>query len=193
MAVVLQAFATTQTRVPFIKPPDMQRMQTAIPRAILTFTVVEAAVAVKPVNDQYTGQVIITLPTTFAYRMIESLWAIQQDESPNYQPDGICQINNAMRGQALGQSNVHPMGSVPTLTFATIGGERVWQLNRVPTYIIQSLRQNVAPGVDFRVVNVTAAAAAAGTTNFMCSFYEYDIEQVQMYPPLVPTLTYSLA
>ncbi len=193
MAVVLQAFAAVQTRVPFIKPPDMPRMATAIPRSILRFSFSSLTVDIKPVNDQYTGQVAIVLPTTFAYRMIDMNWAIRQDESPNYEPVGVVQVSNAMRNEALGLVISHAMPSHPTLTFASIGGERIWNVERIPTYIMQSIGSNSSVGVDFRVVNVTAAAAAAGFSSFYCQFYEYDIEQVQMYPPLVPTLTYAIA
>ncbi len=193
MAVVLQAMANVMTRVPYVKPPDIQRVPTPIPRAILRFHHQSVTVVAKPLNDQYTGQTTVVLPTTFAYRMIDSNWQIRQDESVNYEPVGVCFVTNAMRGNALGATIGHAMPSHPTLTFATIVGERIFNIERVPTYIMQSLQTNVGVGVDFRVVNVTAAAAATGFSNFYVQFYEYDIEQVQMFPPLVPQLTYAIA
>ena len=193
MAIVLDAFVANFSRVPFVKPPDLQRIYTPMPRALVRFTVVNGVVPLKPVNDQQNVQVICDLPETFAYRMNDAIIAIRQDKADDWDSGAQLQVTNAMRGQELGQVNRHLMNGTLTVTFAAITNEQLWQLARIPTYIMQTNVPNVTPGVDFRFTNINAAAASAGVINFFCSFYEYDIEQVEMFPPLVPTLTYALA
>lgn len=193
MAVVLVGLTSAFERVPFIKPPDMGRMLTAIPRALVAFTLQAAVVAAKPVNDQINVQVAVNLPTSFAYRMISSVCSIKADTADDYEANANFRVTNAMRGQAAGQTNDHGMSSLLTQAFAPIVPERLYHVEPIPTYIMQSIAPLGAPVLDFRFSNVAAAAMAAGTLSFFAQFYEYDIEQVQMFPPLTPILTYSLA
>lgn len=193
MAIVLTGFTAEFTRVPFIKPPDLQRMYTAIPRALVEFTVNDGVVPLKPVNDQQNVQIAVGLPESFAYRMNDMVVSIRQDKADDWDDGAQLQVTNALRGQPLGQVNRHLMNGTLTVTFATITNEKLWSLDRVPTYIMQTNRPLVTPVVDFRFTNINATAAAAGVINFFATFYEYDIEQVEMFPPLVPTLTYALA
>jgi len=196
MAIVLAGLTSTFTRVPFVKPPDLQRMYTSLPRARVDATITNGTVPAKPLNDQINLQVAVDLPTTFAYRLISMVAAIRIDEGQDWDSVGQLQITNGMRGQALGQVNRHPILSERTLSFSVITPEQLYFMSPdkgLPTYIIQSLRTNVAPVVDFRFSNQNTEDSAAGVINFFASFFEYDIEQVQMYPPLVPTLTYALA
>jgi len=193
MAVVLTAFTGQFKRVPYIKPPDLQRMQTAIPRALLAFTL-SASIPAKPVNDQQNVQVAVQLPTTFAYRMVSAICTIKQDVADDWDTAGSLRVTNGMRGQAAtGQSNEHAIGSQLGSAFATSAPERYYRLDPQPTYIIQSIAVNAAPVVDFRFTNIAAAVGAAGNILFFCQLYEYDIEQVQRFPPLVPVLTYAIA
>jgi len=168
-------------------------MVTAMPRSLVTFIVNQGVISAKPLNDQQTVQVVVDLPVQFAYRMINGELMIAQDEAFAYTDGGELQSTNLMRGQALGVTTRHLMRSAEVLSFATIVAQHFWLVDRIPTYIMQSISAGVAGVLDFRIVNNNAAAAAAGTLNFYASFFEYDIEQVQMFPPLIPTLTYSLA
>lgn len=189
MAVVLDGFAPTFERVPFIKPPDPVRMLTAIPRALISLVVNAGVVSAKPLNDQQAVQVSTTLPTTFAYRMIDSQVMIAQDRAASFEAFGELQVTNALRGQPLGVTTRHLLRGGTGFSFATIVAQRFWLIDRNPTMVLQSLRTNVAPVLDWRMLNNDATAAAAGTLHFLATLYEYDIEQVQMFPPLVPVLT----
>lgn len=193
MAVVLVGLTPTFTRVPFIKPGDMQRMQTAIPRAIITLVVNAGVVDAKPINDQLTLQVSTVLPRQFAYRLIESEISVHGGGTGTYNDGGEWQVNNGLRGQPLGVTTRTSMFSLfDGLSFAPIVAQKFWKIERNPSYIIQSIAAGVSPVVDWRVMNNGAAATVAATCNFLATFYEYDIEQVQMFPPLIPTLVYSV-
>lgn len=195
MAIVLTAFATEFTRVPFLKPPDLVRQLTALPRATVAIITSGGVLPLKPMSDQQKIQFAPTLPTTFAYRLISAGVNVQLGASDDWNVQGELQITNAMRGQPLGITTRHTMTSNNGSTFATITGNvnYFFEPNQMPTFVLQSLRNNVAPILDFRFGNDAVAASAAGVVNFFCFLYEYDIEQVQAYPPLVPTLTYAIA
>lgn len=198
MAVVLDGFTAAFKRVPYIKPPDLSRMFTAIPRALITFVVNQATLSAKPTNDQQTVQVSFSLPVTFAYRMIDSQMMVRTGGAGSagtafdFNAGGELQITNAMRGQSLGVTTRHLLRSTGVFSFATITEQRFWAIDRNPSMILQAISAGVANVLDWRVVNNSAGATPAGTVNFLCTMYEYDIEQVQMYPPLVPVLTYSI-
>lgn len=195
MAVVLTAFSSVFSRVPFIKPPDMQRMITPMPRSIVTFGIDEAVLEEKPINDQQTVQVAVSLPVAFAYRMINSELSIVQQGGAGTYKTGELQITGGMRGKDVSFTTKHVMPKFDTSTFAPIAGAAMWNMAVVPSYIIQSVvGPGFAPIVDYRIVNTAAPAAVAGTLSFLATFYEYDIEQVQMFPALVPgALTRDLA
>ncbi len=195
MAIVLTAFATAFTRVPFLKPPDSIRQFTAIPRATVAFITNAGVLPLKPINDQQKIQFAPILPTTFAYRLISAGVNVQLGASDDWNQQGELQITNAMRGQELGLTTRHTMDSNNGSTFSTITGNLNYFFPpmQMPTFVLQSLRQNVAAALDFRFGNDAAAASAAGVVNFFCFLYEYDIEQVQAYPPLIPQLTYAIA
>lgn len=196
MAIVLTGISAIFRRVPFIKPPDLARQFTPIPRARVDFINNNVVIPLKPVNDQQNFQIACNVPTTFAYRLLSSLIKVRQDQADNWDAVGQLQITNGMRGQTLGQVSTHPIVSELTNSFSTILPERLYFTapdRAAPTYIIQSLSRDVAPVIDFRLSNNDVTAAAAGVLQFFASFYEYDIEQVEMFPALIPTLTYALA
>lgn len=195
MAIVLTGFQTNFVRVPFIKPPDLARMVTAIPRAVVWFINNAGTLPAKPLNDQQKIQFTNLLPLQFAYRLINAGVNVQVQQSDDWNINGEVIISNSMRGQPLGVSTRHSMEGKVGSTFATITGNinYFFSPQTMPTFVVQSIRQNTQAGLDFRFGNDAAAAATAGVVNFFAYYYEYDIEQVQMFPPLVPALTYAIA
>ncbi len=195
MAIVLTGFQTNFVRVPYIKPPDLQRMLTAVPRAIVWFITTAGVVPAKPVNDQQKIQFSLLLPLTFAYRLVNAGLNLQALQAQDWIPNGEAIVTNSMRGQPPGVDTHHPLESVEGSTFATITGVRNYFFppGVKPTFIMQSIRPNTQAGIDFRFGNDNATAATAGVVNFFAWFYEYDIEQVQLYPPLIPSMVYEVA
>jgi len=194
MAVVVTAVGTTFTRIPFIKPPDMVRMYSAMPRAVVACVANAAVVDAKPLNDQQTLQVAVDLPFQFAYRMISSEIRFVNQGANNWEDNAELHITNGLRGQPLGVLTIHKMVKAATLTFSPIAAALMYTFPVIPSMIIQSVSRGAAPVVDYRMVNNAAAASVAGVLHFLATFYEYDIEQVQMFPAMVPgTLTYDLS
>ncbi len=183
------------TRIPFLKPPDMQRMIGPMPRSIVTFGIDEAVLELKPINDQQTVQVAVDLPVSFAYRMVSTELSIVQQGGAGTYVDGELHISGGLRSRPVSFTSKHVMPKFSTLTFAPIAGGASWRMDVVPSFIIQSVvGPGFAPIVDYRIVNNGAPAASAGTLSFLAMFYEYDVEQVQMFPALVPgALTRDLA
>ncbi len=194
MAIVSDDYTATFRRVPFTKPPDMDRMLTPLPRAMVMFVVNGSAVSIKPINDQQVLDVQCNLPLEFAYRMIDADLTVKQDVAFAYQAGGELQVANALRGNPLGITTRHAMiATAESFSDSPITQQVHYRVSALPTFIMQSIRSGIAPFFDFIVVNNTAPAGVAGTIRFLCRCYEYDIEQVQMFPSLVPgSLTYDL-
>ena len=194
MAVVQDQFIATLLRTPFLKPPDMQRMFTAMPRALVQFHVITGTLSAKPVNDSQELQVIMDLPIEFAYRMVDGILTINQDVANDWENTGYLEVTNAIRGMPPGQVNRHLITATDTVRFSPAVAQQLSVVDKLPTYIMQSNRQGVAAGgPDWRMINLNAGVGAAGTIEFYATFFEYDIEQVQMFPVHFPTLTYARA
>lgn len=186
MAVVSDQFVATLSRTVFVKRPDLTRMFTAEPRAIVNFNVFNGVVSAKPSNDQQNIVIALDLPFQFAYRMIELTCHVFQDVAGDWSTSTLLDVTNAIRQLEQGTVQRHPGTS-------TIGTRRnvqvFWAIDMtVPRYIMQSTRPGVSPTITFEAGNDNASAGAAGTVNFYASFFEYEIEQVQMYPIHYPAL-----
>ncbi len=188
MAVVSDPFVSAFTRTPIIKLPDPVRMFTAQPRAIANFNVQGGVLSAKPLNDQQNVIIAIDLPIQFAYRMIEMNVHFQQDVAGDWDPACLLDVVNGIRNLGgFGRRQLHPGIWVNTIRRNTQG---IMAIDfPVPRYIMQAIAPSTAPTITFEASNNTAAAALAGTVDFLATFYEYEIEQVQMYPVHYPTLT----
>ncbi len=188
MAVVQDFLTATLRRTVFVKPPDLQRQLTAIPRAIVTFAIQNGVISIKPVNDQQELNIGLTLDGNFAYRWIDLMWSLDQDVAFDWNTRGYLELTNVIRNLELGMTLRHVV-VMDDVTIVPGGGERIMArtgVDPVPAmrYIIQTPAAfpTASPVISFKATNQTAAAGIAGTTNFYASFYEYDIEQVEMFP-----------
>lgn len=193
MAQVLDSLATTRTRQVFTKMPDIPREYTPVPRAIVQFHIDSGVVAAKPVNDTYEITISVVLELRAAYRFLDFNWSLITDTAKDFTPIGYMEIINGIRGAPIGQTNRHAF-TLGDSTLRDNSLDEVWiakfvsELDR-PRYIVQSVRQGIAPTIAFNAVNLTAAASLAGTTDFFCSFFEYDIEQAEHFPLHFPVQT----
>jgi len=192
MATVLVAVPLAFKRVPFLKPPDMQRMLTPLPRALVTLTAEDAVVDAKPTDDDLNLQFSFTPPLEFAYRLIDSSVEVHGGGTGSYNDGGELQITGAMRGHSVSLTTRHELRSLGDGLIFVTTAQKFWRLTATPSFIIQSVQAGITPIMDWRVVNGNATATLAATANFLATFYEYDIEQVQMFPPLIPSLTYNV-
>ncbi len=197
MALVNDSFVPTITRTVFLKPRDMVRELTPIPRALLNFSVAAAAVTLKAMNDTYRADVSIVLPFQFAYRLMELTQTINQDIANDYASVPFLAVLNGIRRIPQGTTVRFPWNLVDT--FQVGAADPPVEANMIrpmdgsvrPTGILQSIVPRVSPTINFHTFNINTAAAAAGTLDFFASFLEYDLEQVERYPVHYPILTYD--
>jgi len=193
MAVVTDTFVPIISRTVFLKPRDMVRELTPIPRALLNFTVAAAAVSAKPLNDTYHSSVSIVLPFQFAYRLVELTQSIRQDTANDYADTAYLQVVNGIRRIPQGVIIDFPWSIASSFTTVSLEMNVVVPQhgNKAPRGILQSILPRISPVVTFISHNVTAAAAAAGNLSFFASFLEYDLEQVERYPVHYPVQIFS--
>lgn len=195
MAVVQDSLVATLRRTVFIKPPDMVRQLTAIPRAIVTFNILNGVISAKPLNDTAELVISLILDGNFAYRWIELVWSLTQDVAFNWNNRQYLELTNSIRNLEIGATQHHVVVS-DDVTVVPGPSERIIAraqqfVSNIPRYIIQTPAVNpqATPVITFKASNENVAVGAAGTSNFLASFYEYDIEQVEMYPIHFAALT----
>jgi len=189
VAVVLDSLSAEFQRTVFVKPPDMVRQLTAIPRSILTFRISGGVISAKPLND--TAELIIGMQVdfSFAYRWIDLMFVLTQDAAFDWNNRAYLELTGALRNLPVSFTMRHVV-VLDDITVVPGPSERIMArtgVDPVPgmRYIIQappSAAAGVGPTITFKASNETAAAALAGTTDFYASLYEYDIEQVESYP-----------
>lgn len=182
MAVVTDTFVATVSRTVFTKLPDSVRLYTSHPRAILNFSVINGTISAKPLNDQQELHIGMTLDPSFAYRLVDFNCHLTQDVANDWTSRAYLEITNGVRGLGAGSTRRHSVIledgiRIPTALEQWIG---VLGNDRGPRYVIQATPQGPLT-MNFRATNLVAAAGAAGATNAMFSFLEYDIEQAQFF------------
>ncbi len=193
MAVVQTTVVPTFSRTPFVKPPDLQREFTAMPRSIVNFAALNGVLDAKPVNDQQELTIPILLPREFAYRWVGLNVNIIQDVAHDWTNTSYVEIVNGVRSLVPGAVQRWSCGHIevdriPTLTELSIARFALPQ----PTDVIQA-RDGAAPTITYKASNTNAAVGAAGTVDCLFTFLEFDIEQAQRFLLHWPTLTYSRA
>lgn len=193
MAVVADAFVATQSRTVFTKPPDVVRWSTAIPRAIVNFTVVDGNIAAKPLNDTQRLNIAIPLDPTFAYRWLDLSVDLQQDVANDWQTRPFIQIVNGLRNLPLGATLRYPL--VLENSFDAVIPSEVWmipRLSRPPSIIIQARAAPIdITFINFFATNQNAAAGGVGVLNALFTFLEYEIEQAESVAMHYAGLTYD--
>ncbi len=193
MAVVLDSISATLTRTAFVKPPDLQRELSSMPRAIVNFNVLDGTISIKPVNDTQELIIGMSLDATFAYRMVDFSCSLIQDVANDWNSLAYLEITNAIRNLETGATQRHHIAisdgtRIPTPVEMWVARFASGEPGP-PRYVIQAATGS-APVITFKATNNTAAAGVAGTVNFFMSFFEFDIEQAERYPMHWPFLTY---
>ncbi len=193
MAIVSVSLLATLRRTVLVKPPDIVRQLTAIPRAILTFNILNGVIAAKPDADSEELTISLILPGSFAYRWVDFVWSLTQDVAFDWNTRGYIEITNGIRNLELGATQHHAV-VLDDITVVPGQSERIMArtgVDPVIRYIIQapSINPLATPVITFKAVNQTSAIGAAGTTNFFASFFEYDLEQVEAFPVHYAALT----
>ncbi len=198
MAVVLDSLSGKFTRTVFVRPPDTVRGLTSMPRSLVNFNILNGVISAKPLNDTQELIISVTLPGNLAYRLVDLSWSLIQDVANDWRGVAYMELTNAIRGLEVGATQRHPIvindtTRIPTPTEMWMADSRASQPAGLPRYIIQTNPRGspAAPVITFKAMNDTAAAGLAGTTNFYCSFMEFEIEQAELFPLHWPSLTYE--
>ncbi len=198
MAVVLDSLATTLSRTVFVKPPDLLRQYTAIPRAIVNFNLLNGVISAKPANDQQELILSIVLDTNFAYRWVDFSFALIQDVANSWLNRGYIEITNGIRNLEPGSTERHVV-TFDDLTRIPVPSEMLVArapsantVSDIPRYVIQRPPDgNSGPIITVKATNQTDPAGLAGTVNFFASFFEFDIEQAEAFPIHNPLMNMS--
>ncbi len=146
-----------------------------------SFVVREAVLALKPINDTELLSVSWTLPAGFGYLLAEAHLNIVQDRAADWEGEGYLLLANSS------QANNNYDYKMP-LQFRNMSNGGVSLDLRASRNNAGTLtRTPVVPGslgtlTSFRFSNLSATAAAAGVVNALCSFWEYDLEQLAWFP-----------
>ncbi len=164
----------------------MTRQYTAIPRAIVTFNILNGVISAKPVNDTAELIISIVLDGNFAYRWVDLAFHLSQDVAFNWNARGYVELTNAIRNLEISATQNHVI-VLDDVTVVPGPSERLIArtgVDPVVRYIIQTpaVDPTASPVITCKFSNENVAVGAAGTTNFYASFLEFDIEQVEMYP-----------
>lgn len=199
MAIVADSLLATLRRTVFVKPPDLIRELTAMPRALVTFNILNGVISAKPLNDSQELTISMILDGNFAYRWIDLNWSLSQDVAQDWLNRGYLELTNAIRNLEIGATQRHVI-TMDDLIQIPGGSEMIAcrapsanTVSDIPRYVIQTPAVNAqaTPVITFKATNQNVAAGLAGTTNFFASFMEFDIEQAERFPLHWPAMVFQ--
>ena len=192
MAIVDTIPTLVITRQPFETPPQIRTMWGMIPRGMLHFALDGAVLDAKPINDDQHLRISGVLPGGFAYQFVQIGMTIEQDVASSWDARPIMRMVNWTPGATAG---VH-------LVFVFEDADEFADASAVsPVTVLRGLgeagshplghqlifRQDQA-SISFSLlaVNETDPAAAAGTIDFLATFWEFDLSQAVRYGAQTP-------
>lgn len=149
-----------------------------------------AELAAKPVNDTELLTVGWTLPGGFGYVLNEMHFNIEVDTASDWETTVVWRLSQP-NPQLQGMDYLH------VIQFALGGRNGLAELVRSTGQIsAQMVRTPLIPRSTgstqaMSASNLKAAVQAAGEVNFVASFWEYDLEQIQYFPVHAPVGVYS--
>lgn len=153
---------------------------TAIPRGLVTFKALQLT-PIKPINDDFLLAIGLTLPGGFGYIINEMHLNVIVDTASDFDAVGHWRISDSSPANADFDYRM-PFDFVLFSQNGSTNGVRASQipsgiLTRTPIVPLSSgATQTVA------VTNRADPAQAGGTVDFVASFWEYDLEQMQFFP-----------
>ncbi len=191
MAVVSTVLGTTLSRTVFTKPPDYARQYSAIPRAIVNFSLSNGVLDLKPINDQQELQIGIVLDPTFAYRLVDFNVSVAQTFA--WDNVSYLEIQNGLRNLPVGstQRYLAEKGNIRQNTtriqsWIARMGAGLGQ----PSYVLQAIPGQLVV-INYFANNDAAPATSAGEVDALFTFFEYELEQAEFVALHYATLTYD--
>ncbi len=193
MAIVDTIPTLVQTRQPIERPPQSQTMWSLIPRAFVHFRLEGATLDAKPVNDDQHLRISGVLAAGFAYQFIQIGCTIAQDVAKSWGSRPIMRIVNWTPGAAAG---LHlPFFFEDADEFADASAATEVVVLRAPAMDWSAGKQIIfnpqggAISFSFLATNESDPAGAAGTIDFLASFFEFDLTQAMRFGLQTPAPT----
>jgi len=187
VAIVDTIPTLTVTRQPFETPPQYRTMWGAIPRGFLHFALDGVTLDAKPINDDQHLRISGVLPPGFAYQFVQIGMQLQQDVAASWNARPIMRMVNWTPNSVAGVSLVYVLedsfefadaSAVTPITILRGLGEA----GSHPLGHQVIFRQDqVAISFSLLAVNETDPAGAAGTIDFLASFFEFDLTQATRF------------
>ena len=175
------------TYLPFERPPDPQALWTAIPRGLRGGLVELEALDAKPISDQQTLNISLTLPSNFAYVFSECGLILNQNQADDWDDEYFINLQSYYQGSFLSMTWAYSFRLI--MGSGTRANDAKSQNNppRAPMWAPRG-----TSGIQFvmSTFNNNSAAATAGSVGAFVTFWEFDLEQVRKFPINAPIPTH---
>lgn len=140
----------------------------------------DATLALKPVNDTELLSISFTLPAGFGYVLAEVHLNLEQDRAADWEGEGLFLMSNIDSAHA-GMDYRMPLQFRNLSNGGTALDVRATRNNAGTLTRIPIFPGSAGVFTSMRFSNLTATVASAGNVNAICSFWEYDLEQLVFY------------
>lgn len=149
----------------------------------MSFTLQDAVLALKPVNDDELLNIAMSLPGNFAYVLNELHMNFQQNRAVDWNSNAVLIISNYGKNQ----KNLDMRIPIEMAGFSNTGVSNdskalirlAGTLWRTP---IQTPDGVAAVSLALNAVNLADTAATAGVINFEMNFFQFDLDQIRFFP-----------
>ncbi len=179
-ALVSSIFTGVERYTPYQRPPDAATLRSAIPRGLKSFVVTGNTLPAKPINDTHLVTFSFTLPGGFGYIFNEFQINLQCDRAQDFEDEGEWRLSQT----SLANEGFDYRFPVPFITHSQNGTDLgVKGTRSIPgTYTRTPIvPRGTGATQTFHFSDLQAAAAAAGNIDCLCSFWEYDLEQLAWF------------
>jgi len=187
MAITQQIVIPVASYVPYERPPQAETLWTAIPRGLVSF-VAFVALNLKLAPDSFLLNTNFTLPPNFAYVFSDMNWSITQNRAFDWENRMNLNIQNFYRGASVSAAGMAGNYVHESATSSKDSQQRSMNLRSergmpFPTFpIIGNPGSSGALFQHSAWNNNVTDAASAGTFDFWCAFWQFDLEQIRKYP-----------
>ncbi len=182
MALDIQTVFPVRSFQPYERPPQPMALWTFIPRGLESLTASRALDA-KAVNDSALVTIPWVLSPNFGWLFEDLTFSITQDRATDWSDNCNLNFQNYSR---LGEVGLNANYRSRWLTSAQDGQTRTLtrkdQSSPWPHTPMMTPDGFSGVSLNFTAFNNQAAVAAAGTLNFSCSFWQFDLEQMRKFP-----------
>lgn len=175
MATITSSLVPAAERIGYIAPvPNQELWQTPIPRGEVVFSLINGAITVSGAGDNQLLLITATLPSGFAYVLAESYLSIKNADVDAWQAVARFRLRDSSNTPRWSIHQRYEAGAVINETTANF--TRTYQLNCTPMQKVMLCDRATSGELVVSCMNLTLDQAA-GTVDFFCRFYQFDLNQ----------------